>query len=195
MDYRQGKIYKVISPNSDMVYIGSTALTLKVRMSTHHGGYYLWKNGIGGKNRVYELMELGDTEIILVENFPCDTREELRTREGEVMLNTSNCCNKNLPMRYVIPRPAGMTQTEFNKHYQREYQRQYSNENKEKVALRKKNWQDNKYKTNKGIYKCTVCDRCFCSASSEKHHNTTKKHILTVQRMEVYNRTKEQLVV
>ena len=44
-DYNKGKIYKIVSPNSDKIYIGSTIRPLKERFWAHMSN---WRNG---KNR------------------------------------------------------------------------------------------------------------------------------------------------
>ena len=81
-DYQQGKIYKLISPHTDKIYIGSTA---KKYLCQRLGGHktsleYKMKTG-KGSNSSHDLIRLGDVEIILLEAYPCNSRDELRARE------------------------------------------------------------------------------------------------------------------
>tara|TARA_R110000868_G_scaffold71798_6_gene209895 strand:- start:69 stop:605 length:537 start_codon:yes stop_codon:yes gene_type:complete len=81
MDYKNGRIYKLISDATDKVYIGSTTQPLSKRLSLHK---YDYKRFVAGKfNRLtsFNLIELGPVQIVLIELFPCETREELEKRE------------------------------------------------------------------------------------------------------------------
>ncbi len=80
--YARGKIYKIISTQTDGVYIGSTTRPrLSDRMCEHRRDYK--KFTVGGYDYLssYEIMQYPDARIILVESFPCETRDHLRARE------------------------------------------------------------------------------------------------------------------
>ena len=80
--YTRGKIYKIVSDKSDKIYIGSTIEpTLARRMALHKGNWNAWKNGKGTYTSSYELLELEDAQIILIELYPCKSRDELLSRE------------------------------------------------------------------------------------------------------------------
>jgi len=66
-----------------------------------------------------ELIKQGDAYIELIEAYPCNNKEELCKREGEVMRATENTVNKQL---------AGRTQKQYNK------------DNKEAIVIRKKQY-------------------------------------------------------
>ena len=74
--YSQGKIYKLESPDTDRLYVGSTTQTLQKRFKTHR--YKAQHNIPRSSNKMFEY---ADTEITLIENFPCLSREELRGLE------------------------------------------------------------------------------------------------------------------
>jgi hypothetical protein len=80
-DYSKGKIYKLWSPSTDKVYIGSTIQTLKRRLNTH-----IWdaENGRSCSGKI--IIAFNDYEMELLENFPCKTKKELNRREGEITL-------------------------------------------------------------------------------------------------------------
>lgn len=86
VDYSLGKVYIIRSPNTEKVYIGSTIQTLSKRFSGH----------IASKNNTCSkiVIEHGDAYIELLENVPCQTKEQLLKREGELIRSTENCINR-----------------------------------------------------------------------------------------------------
>eukprot|EP01127_Copromyxa_protea_P012167 TRINITY_DN3138_c0_g1_i1.p1 TRINITY_DN3138_c0_g1~~TRINITY_DN3138_c0_g1_i1.p1 ORF type:complete len:115 (-),score=0.06 TRINITY_DN3138_c0_g1_i1:412-756(-) len=80
--YSRGKIYKITSPQTDMIYIGSTTEpTLARRMAGHRANYAQWREGKRGFVTSFQLLEYNDCSICLVELFPCHTKDELAARE------------------------------------------------------------------------------------------------------------------
>ena len=79
-NYATGKIYKILNSVDDHVYVGSTINTLSRRMAQHRANM---------KTRtcnMYNHMNvLGHAEfyIELIENYPCDSKEELLAKEGK----------------------------------------------------------------------------------------------------------------
>ena len=139
--YNNGKIYKIISySNPDLVYYGSTIQPLSKRMGLHR---------VNNRCSSKQIIELGDAKILLVENYSCNSKEELHRKEGEYILN-NNCINKMV---------AGRTDKEWyqaNKERQKENQRKYQQANKEIVKEKKRIYQEaNKetLKEKKKIYK------------------------------------------
>ena len=64
-DYSYGKIYKIVSPSTGLVYIGSTCQTLSQRMTDHKKKYNRWL-GTGKINTTsYKVIDCGDAEIHL----------------------------------------------------------------------------------------------------------------------------------
>lgn len=94
-DYKLGKIYKIISVNTDKVYIGSSAQKyLSKRMGTHNEKYTKYKNGTYHYVSSFDIIEKGQAKIVLLESFPCNSVDELRAREQYWIENTPNCVNK-----------------------------------------------------------------------------------------------------
>ena len=64
----------------------------------HKSNYKQWK--LDGKNLItsYQIIENNNYDIILVEDFPCQRKEQLHARERFGMENT-NCINKIIPTR------------------------------------------------------------------------------------------------
>ena len=98
-DYTKGKIYKLVSP-SGLVYIGSTVQRLSLRKAEHKRRYNLFsRHGIRFISS-YELYKEGpeNIDIILLENYSCNSIEELHKKEREYIEN-NNCVNINIPSR------------------------------------------------------------------------------------------------
>jgi hypothetical protein len=99
MDYQNGKIYKVepiCEHEEGDVYYGSSTQLLCKRMDLHRKGYKRWKIDKQKKIMVYDLFDkygVENCKIYLVENFPCDSKEQLNKKEGEY-IKTKKCVNK-----------------------------------------------------------------------------------------------------
>ena len=93
-DYQKGKIYKLVSDHTDEIYIGSTIQKLCTRLGQHARDFRESKNKYTSK----KLFELGKVKIILIENCPCDSKEELYKRERHY-IETMVCVNKYIPGR------------------------------------------------------------------------------------------------
>lgn len=119
-----GRIYKISSPSTDKVYIGSTKLSLKDRMNNH----YRFK-----KCSSKQIIDYGNAIIELVEDVYTDDDDlnyALRQRERYYILNTPNTVNKNLPSQF-------RTEKEYRKNYNevnKDKIAQYREENKDKIA-------------------------------------------------------------
>ncbi len=90
-NYQNCKIYKIISlSNPELIFYGHTCNTLIQRMSNHKNKF----NNCTSK----KIIELGDAQIELVEDYPCNNKDEARSREAFFILNNP-CINKNIPGR------------------------------------------------------------------------------------------------
>tara|TARA_R110001632_G_C11102057_1_gene391243 strand:+ start:115 stop:519 length:405 start_codon:yes stop_codon:yes gene_type:complete len=84
VNYLQSKIYKIISLNTDLIYIGSTTTTLTKRLYEHKSHK---------KNSSMDIINYGDYKIILIEKYPCKDKDELRMRE-QYHIDINYCVNK-----------------------------------------------------------------------------------------------------
>ena len=94
--YENGKIYKIVSVDYSKCYIGSTTESLKKRFERHRGKYKDYLKGEADNTRAYWLFDefgVENCKIELIENYPCNSREELERKEGEYIRNT-DCMNK-----------------------------------------------------------------------------------------------------
>ena len=82
MSFRKSKIYKITNDLNDKIYIGSTTYKyLSQRMNVHR---MMSKAKTNRHSTLYNFMrEIGveHFQIVLLENYACDNREELNDRE------------------------------------------------------------------------------------------------------------------
>ena len=88
-DYKKGKVYALRAPDTDEVYIGSTCQVLSKRIVQHRNDYKK-----GADNTSKRMMARKGVYIELIEEFPCDNKEQLNRREGEIMRQHSTRVNK-----------------------------------------------------------------------------------------------------
>ena len=98
VNYNEGKIYKIVCNVTDLVYYGSTCVRLCDRLSGHVSNY---KGFLENKPKVnyvtsFKVLENKDYYIELVENVPCNNKDELFVRENYYIKNFPNV-NKVLP--------------------------------------------------------------------------------------------------
>lgn len=96
-DYQQGKIYSIRSYLTDEVYIGSTTQALSQRMALHRNNSK--KDGLCSSKII--LQKDPKAYIELIQAYPCNNREELCKKEGEIIRAISNCVNKSIAGRTV----------------------------------------------------------------------------------------------
>lgn len=141
-----GKIYRISNLSNTKCYIGSTTKSIELRFTQHKNAYTGYKNGVNKKVMVYELFDEFQVEnciISLVEDFKCDTIQQLHKREGEIMKNHHNRINHNIAGRklneYYQDNKKMIkgkimnyrnTHLEEYKAYQKVYQKNYRNKRK-----------------------------------------------------------------
>lgn len=106
LNYKLGKIYKIVSPSHPEIppYFGSTVQRLSVRMGEHRKNF---KQGKGNSSKA--LMCFPDAIILLVEEFPCENKEQLHAREGQIMLEAIERSNIRIAGRSKTERLLQMT--------------------------------------------------------------------------------------
>ena len=134
-DFNNGKIYKLVSSNTDEIYIGSTIKTLEKRKYGHLSAFKQWKDGKPNTSlSSFRIIEAGDVEIVLLELYPCDTKNELFYRE-RYWMEKLKCVN--------IYRPI-VSQEEQKEYYEqnKEKVKDYYEQNKEKILKKKKEYNE-----------------------------------------------------
>jgi hypothetical protein len=99
-DYSKGQIYKLVSYETDAVYYGSTINSLHYRLGGHKTEFMRWFDGKCSYVTSFEIVMYPDVKIILVEEYPCDNKQQLERREREYIEN-NQCVNKVVPTREI----------------------------------------------------------------------------------------------
>ena len=123
VNYAQSKIYRIICYSTGKQYIGSSTTSLSTRLSVHKQQL---RNGKSCSS--YEVLENGNFDILLLEDYPCETREQLSTRERFWIDQSEMCVNKNVPSR---------TRREYyqdNRKKLIDYQTKWNNENRKRLG-------------------------------------------------------------
>ena len=96
VNYKQGKIYKLVDNSNGNIYVGFTCqTTLAQRLSEHVSKYKMYMNGKYNYVTSFEIIKNGDYDIVLLEACSCETKDELHARERHY-IESLNCVNKCL---------------------------------------------------------------------------------------------------
>jgi hypothetical protein len=121
-NYHNAKIYKLWSPEGDDIYIGSTTQPyLTSRLSQHFISY---KKNRRVCSSVILFEKYTDVKIELLECVGCETKDQLKSKEGEYIRN-NNCVNKRIPDR---------EKKEYNKKYREENKETLNSKQREKIT-------------------------------------------------------------
>jgi hypothetical protein len=92
--YEKSKIYCIRSNHTDKVYFGSTIGTLNAIMSSYRSKYKRYLDGKTSYNESFKIIKYDDNFIELLEDFPCSSKLELETREGDIIKTSKDAINK-----------------------------------------------------------------------------------------------------
>jgi hypothetical protein len=96
----KARIYKITSPKTDKVYIGSTTKTIEQRLRKHKTNYNSYLNGTMPKNITsYEIIKHGDAIVELLEEKEFKDKKEMFERERFYIESHDNAANKQIPIR------------------------------------------------------------------------------------------------
>jgi len=130
-----GKIYMIYSAGSKKIYIGSTITSLSSRWAKHK--YDFLHNLSCSSKELMNECGLENCRILLLYNYPCETKEQLLREEGRQQ-KLNDCVNKYR---------AGRSRAEYGRMYyqenkerikeeMRQYSRLYYEKNKEAQKLK-----------------------------------------------------------
>jgi hypothetical protein len=128
MDYANGKIYKITG--GGMTYYGSTTQPLSKRFYGHKSKKN-YNHTLSSK-----IIETGEAVIVLVELFPCKSKDELFSRE-RFWIENNECINK------IIPLQTYKEYCEKNKEKIKETKKIYYENNKEHLSNKHTEWINN----------------------------------------------------
>ena len=167
-----GRLYKLISKQTDKVYYGSTERTLEIRFSCHKSRF---KNGIINGCSSKEILCYDDCEIVLLDIVEVANKKELRKYERRYIEN-NECVNKRIPGR--TKQEYRLEHTEESKKYRLEHteeSKKYRLENKEKLLDYMKNYRlENKdiIKTKKKEKNICICGITFTHSHKSRHEKS-----------------------
>jgi hypothetical protein len=180
VNYQNGKVYKIINENNEIVYIGSTT---EEKLCRRYNGH---------KHKA------PNHKIILIENYPCNSKEELCMREQEIIEEHSDLLNKKRAysseeQKKITKKQTGKEYYQNNKEYlnknRKQYRKEYYEKNKEILSEKKKIYNEKnkekqleKYKKNKNEISekrkvkviCTFCNSEIRLDSLKRHQKTMK---------------------
>ncbi len=142
VNYSNGKIYKIVSNQTDLIYVGSTTQSLSQRKATHLSSRY---NTCSSR----EILQYEDARIILIEKYSCNDNEELKQREQYFMdkfrAEGFKLVNNNRAFGLDLQRANNRKKDyyENNKEFLKEIHKEWREDNKEKDNERKKKWSKN----------------------------------------------------
>lgn len=178
--YQRGKIYTIRHPDSEKYYIGSTCEPyLSRRFGKHKIDYKRYLNDKSHNVSSYRLFELGLNEcyIELLELYPCNSKEQLNKREGELIrLYKNDIVNKNIPCRT---------------------KKQWYEVNKEKISEQtKERYESNKEQISERTKVKYTCDCGSILRKNDKsRHERTLKHIEFINAKKLSKKSKKSIKI
>jgi hypothetical protein len=175
MDYKNGKIYKIVDIGYNKMYIGSTTQPLYKRFSNHKAKYNQFKSGKGHKYSIFDIFDefgIENCKIELIEEYQCENKSQLERKEGE-HIKINKCMNKII---------VGRTNKEYfidNKNKINERNRKYYEKNKNILNEKNKEYHKEYYNKNKNKFIGKIKCECGCEYqySSKSKHVKTKIHL------------------
>lgn len=179
--YLKGKIYKIVSNQTDKIYIGSTVNTLGRRFSTHK---YKYNKHPENYTKYKDIFHYNDARIELIELYPTSCKYLLHCRE-RFYIESMTCINKNIPARSI------KELNEINKKY-RETRQNYLKRNHNIIKQKRKIYTENnkeKIKISRKIY--YENNKNQCAQRTRKYYQSHKEQNRTYSRLHnIKNRDK-----
>lgn len=164
--YNRGKVYKIVSPSTNLVYIGSTIQPLHKRLREHRNKYTQFLKGKYNNVTSFEIMKYGDAEIYLIELCDCNSKMELERCERS-HIESIECVNKHIPGRskkeYYIENKDKFKQYRYDN---RDKSKQYRYDHKDKM---KEYYFINK---DKNKITCDICNKLTTKYNLKRHQKT-----------------------
>jgi len=154
-NYKEGKIYKIKCNETGEQYFGSTTGSLRVRLNCH-------KSKTKSKKQCMsrQIINRGNFQIELVENYSCETKHELHKRE-RFYIDNNECVNR------IIPTRTQKEYRELHKEKLKECKRTYEKEHRQERNIYKNNY----YKANEDYREKT-------KARASQYYEQNKEKVL-----------------
>jgi hypothetical protein len=155
-DYSNGKIYKIVCNITGDVYVGSTCEPILARrLAGHVSTYKCWLNGKSNNMTSFKIIANGNYDIVLIELFPCDTKDQLHARESHYTQNIQ--CVNRIKNQGLLNALGGKNS----------YDKFYNDQNKEPIKEQRK-----QYRMQKSGCQCGG----FYGINHKARHERTNKH-------------------
>ena len=144
VNYQLGKIYKIVCRITGEVYVGSTCEpTLAKRLVSHRSAYkQFYENNKGGRLASFQIILRGDYYIDLLENFPCNSSDELRKKEREYY-DKVECINMVRPLKFHEDELQDARRNyHLNKEVIREQHRKYRDSHRDEIQEKNKQYRE-----------------------------------------------------
>ena len=149
-DYQLGKIYKIECNVTGKVYIGSTCEPILARrLAGHITDYKKYLKGTFHYLSSFDVLQNGNYCIVLLEKYPCNSKDELHARE-RYHTNNIDCVNKI--------KAQGM----INELGKKGYEKYLYEKNKDTINAKKNEKHD------------CVCGNCYTHTNKQKHIRSAK---------------------
>jgi len=141
--YQRGKVYAIICRKTERRYIGSTCEpTLARRLAEHVGDFKKWEKGEKNYITSFDIIRDGDYYIVLLESYPCNSKDELRMCEQK-HIDLCECLNKRKAFQSEEEWKQYQKQYyEQNREEKLEYAKQYVEQNRVKVSKQRKQFRE-----------------------------------------------------
>ncbi len=130
-DYSKSIIYKIYDNTNGDTYYGSTCSELRYRMNNHKTNASPNHKGTPPVSK--QIILNGNYDASVVERFPCETKQQLHTRE-RWWIENNKCINKQIPIRDKGEN--NHIYYKLNNEKLREKQSEYYKNHKEHCAIR-----------------------------------------------------------
>ena len=101
INYQSGKIYKIVDYTTNKIYVGSTCKPyLANRLADHVAKYNAYLKGKIKITTSGYIIQNGNYDMVLIENYPCNSKDELHQREAHYISTLENVINKHMPNIY-----------------------------------------------------------------------------------------------
>jgi hypothetical protein len=202
-DYQQGKIYTIRCRTDDtMIYVGSTIQSLAKRWGSHKVSS---KRELQKNYLIYRTINNNwiDWYIELHSLCPCNSKEELERKEGEIirLIGTLNV------------KVAGRTQKEYyennkekitlykkewyeaTKEEKKEDRKKYADDHKEDIQIYQKEYREKHKENNKEYHKEWRETNKEKKKAHDKAYYEAKKEDINLKRREKYKALKNNIVI
>lgn len=181
-----GKIYKIIHTQSDIVYIGSTMNELRVRFNQHKTNNY-------NKCAIRDLItQYGQEQfkIILIKEYKVIDKKHLLAYE-QLWINKLKCINTNNTL--FIKKISKRNYYNKNKEQILKYQKEYAIKNKEYISNYNAKYHEiNDIKRKEKIY-CEVCKYEFVKRELNRHNQSSRHQSNLIEYKEPKYKEKKHL--